>query len=158
MHLGHVEGSWGQNVTAGYPLTQIRSLPVAAGCIKRIAERSLFPSVGSFVALVRPSFRFAFQQDDELRESSFDATTAHNAVFRSYLFSIANYPMDFAPRRACSGPRGTKHYAQLKSNKKILVGFFGTFLGTRRGMDLPCEAKLAIKNKNDSVFGGVPFS
>ena len=61
--------------------------------------------MGSFVALVRPSFRFAFQQDDELRESSFDATTAHNAVFRSYFFSIANYPMDFAPRRACSGPR-----------------------------------------------------
>jgi hypothetical protein len=30
--------------------------------------------------------------------------------------------------------RGTKHYAQLKSNKKNLVGFFGTFLGAGRGV------------------------
>jgi hypothetical protein len=37
--------------------------------------------------------------------------------------------------------RGTKHYAQLKSNKKILVGFFGTFLGTGREMQTckPCS-------------------
>jgi hypothetical protein len=32
--------------------------------------------------------------------------------------------------------RGTKHYAQLKSNKKNLVGFFGTFLGRGRDMAL----------------------
>jgi hypothetical protein len=30
--------------------------------------------------------------------------------------------------------RGTKHYAQLKGNKKNLVGFFGTFLGRGRDM------------------------
>jgi hypothetical protein len=37
-----------------------------------------------------------------------------------------------------------KHYAQLKSNKKILVGFFGTFLGTGRDVATsrtPCASR-----------------
>ena len=38
---------------------------LASRCIKRIAERSLFRRVPAFVTLVRPSFRFASQQDDE---------------------------------------------------------------------------------------------
>ena len=62
------------------------------------------PWVRSWHLFVHPS-DFPLKRTMNIRESSFDATTAHNAVFRSYLFSIANYPMDFAPRRACSGPR-----------------------------------------------------
>jgi hypothetical protein len=43
-----------------------------------------------------------------------------------------------APKKVPKKPtraRGTKHYAQLKSNKKNLVVFFGTFLGA--GRDVP---------------------
>jgi hypothetical protein len=32
-------------------------------------------------------------------------------------------------------PRGTKHYAQLKSKKKILRGFLFAFLGTGRDLE-----------------------
>ena len=40
-----------------------------------------------------------------MRVSGFDQTGAHDAIFASGFLFIANYPMDFAPRRACSGPR-----------------------------------------------------
>jgi hypothetical protein len=39
--------------------------PLAASFIKTITERSMFRSVFFFVAIVRPSFRFASQEDDE---------------------------------------------------------------------------------------------
>ena len=42
MHLGHVGGSWGQNVTAGYPLAQIRSLLNKTGVMTWIRPHLLF--------------------------------------------------------------------------------------------------------------------
>ena len=82
-------GPWGfgagpgrNRADAGAQLAEIRGFarpqpqlkrPVFAGegskvitsWIKRIAERSLFRRVAAFVARVRPSFRYASQQDDE---------------------------------------------------------------------------------------------
>jgi hypothetical protein len=40
------------------------------------------------------------------------------------------------PKKTTRYARGTKHYAQLKRNKKNLVGFFGTFLGAGRDMPM----------------------
>jgi hypothetical protein len=45
--------------------------PLAAGFMKTITERSMFRSVGGFVAVARPSFRFASQEDDEYSRVKF---------------------------------------------------------------------------------------
>jgi hypothetical protein len=44
---------------------QVYRRSLAANFMKTITERSMFRSVASFVALVRPSFSFAFPEDDK---------------------------------------------------------------------------------------------
>ena len=63
------------------------------------------PSMGLFVAVVRPPSDLPLKRTINMRVSGFDQTGAHDAIFASGFLFIANYPMDFAPRRACSGPR-----------------------------------------------------
>jgi hypothetical protein len=52
-----------------------------------------------------PASDLPLKRTMNIREPSFDQTGAHDAIFASGFLCIANYPMDFAPRRACSGPR-----------------------------------------------------
>ena len=73
--------------------------------MRTTTERPLFPSVGRSWHSVVPPSDLPLKRTMDIRESSFDATTAHNAVFRSDFFWIANRPIDFAPQRASSGPR-----------------------------------------------------